>query len=107
MQTLDNYLQHMQTDDILAATEKAKQTSRALDTFDLACAVSAAFDELDLHQLAVLARLSPVRRLQMMFDLCEFSRQLIVASERQNNPHLTDKGLARRVRERIELAYGV
>ncbi len=30
MKTLDDYLQYMQTDDILAATEKAKQKSRAL-----------------------------------------------------------------------------
>jgi len=41
---------------------------------DIAQAVRAAFDELDLRQLAVLACLSPARRLEIMFDLCEFSR---------------------------------
>jgi hypothetical protein len=30
MKTLDDYLKYMQTDDILAATEKAKQKSRTL-----------------------------------------------------------------------------
>lgn len=30
MKTLNDYLQYMQTDDILAATEKAKQKSRTL-----------------------------------------------------------------------------
>jgi hypothetical protein len=68
-------------------------------------AVRAAFDELDMRHLAVFARLSPVRRLEIMFDLCEFSRQLIIASERQRDPDISDGELARRVRTRIELAY--
>ncbi len=79
----------------------------ATEHLDMARAVHAAFDELDMRQLAILARLSPTRRLEMMFDLCEFSRQLIIASERQRNPNITDEELARRVRARIELAHGI
>jgi hypothetical protein len=72
---------------------------------DTAHAVRSAFDELDLRQLAVLAHLSPTRRLEIMFDLCEFARQLVVASERQRDPGISDQDLARRVRARIELAH--
>lgn len=76
-------------------------------SLDTAAAVRAAFNELDLHQLAVLARLSPPRRLEIMFDLCEFARQLVIASERQRNPLISDQDLARRVRARIELAHAL
>ena len=68
--------------------------------------VRAVFDELNVRQLAVLARLSPTRRLEMMFDLCAFSQQLLIASERQRAPHISEAELAQRVRARIELAYG-
>jgi hypothetical protein len=74
-------------------------------SLDTAVAVRAAFNELDLRQLAVLARLSPARRLEIMFDLCEFARQLVIASERQRDPLISDQDLARRVRARIELAH--
>jgi hypothetical protein len=67
--------------------------------------VRAAFDELDLRQLAVLARLSPTRGFEIMFDLCEFSRLLVIASERQRNPFISNEELERRVRARIELAH--
>jgi hypothetical protein len=67
--------------------------------------VRAAFDELDLRQLAILARLSPARRLEIMFDLCEFARQLVIASERQRDPLISDQDLAHRVRARIEMAH--
>ena len=106
MKMLDDYLQYMRTDDVLAATEQARHKSHTLDDLELADAVNVVFDEIDLSQLAILARLSPTRRLQMMFDLCEFSRQLIVASERQRDPDITDQELFRRVRARIELADG-
>lgn len=76
-------------------------------TLDTARAVRAAFAELDLRQLGILARLSPTRRLEIMFDLCEFALQLVVASERQRDPGISDQDLARRVRARIELAYGI
>jgi hypothetical protein len=74
---------------------------------DTAQAVRAAFAELDLRQLVVLARLSPTRRLEIMFDLCESARQLVIASERQRNPHISDEELARRVRARIEMAHDI
>ena len=74
-------------------------------SLDTAVAVRAAFNELDLRQLAVLARLSPARRLEIMFDLCEFARQLVIASERQRDPLISDQDLASRVRARIELAH--
>ena len=76
-------------------------------SIDTAVAVRAAFNELDLRQLAVLARLSPARRLEIMFDLCEFVRQLVIASERQHDPTISDQDLARRVRARIELAHAL
>jgi hypothetical protein len=69
-------------------------------------AVRNAFDELDWQQLAVLARLTPTRRLQIMFELCEFSRQMIIATERQRYPFASEEDVMRRVRERLELSYG-
>ena len=74
-------------------------------SLNTAVAVRAAFNELDLQQLAVLARLSPARRLEIMFDLCEFARQLVIASERQRDPGISSEELNRRVRARIELAH--
>ncbi len=74
---------------------------------DTAHDVRSAFDELDLRQLAVLAHLSPTRRLEIMFDLCESARQRIIASERQRNPNISDEELARRVRARIEMAHDI
>ena len=68
--------------------------------------VRTAFDELDWQQLTIFARHSPTRRLEIMFDLCEFTRQVIVASERQRASNLDDAELARRVRARIQLSYG-
>jgi len=74
---------------------------------DTAHDVRSAFDELDLRQLAVLAHLSPTRRLEIMFDLCESARQRIIASERQRNPNISDEELARCVRSRIEMAHDI
>ncbi len=74
---------------------------------DLAQSIRTVFDELDAQQLKIFARHSPTRRLEMMFDLCEFSRQMIFASERQRDPGVDDAELARRVKVRIELAYGI
>ncbi len=65
-----------------------------------------AFDELDWQQLAIFARHSPTRRIQIMFDLCRFAQRMIIASERQRHPDITDEELAQRVRERIQLTYG-
>ncbi len=68
-------------------------------------AVRLAFDELDWRQLAIFARHTPARRLQMMFEICEFIQGAIIASERQRAPHISDEELARRVRVHINLAY--
>lgn len=78
-----------------------------LTPLNTAQAVRAAFDELDLQQLAVFARLSPTRRLQVMFDLCEFSRQMIIASERQRAPLMSDEELAHHLSARTAMAYGI
>ncbi|MCC7354285.1 MAG: hypothetical protein IT330_11050 [Anaerolineae bacterium] len=64
------------------------------------------FDELDWQQLAIFARYSPTRRLEIMFDLCEFVQQMTIATERQRDPQVSDAELSRRVKARIELAYG-
>ena len=90
---------HAYGDDAMAV-----DSSIPLDTTH---AVRAAFAELDLRQLGILAHLSPTRRLEIMFDLCEFARQLVIASERQGDPGLSDQDLARRVRARIELAHDI
>jgi hypothetical protein len=74
-------------------------------SLDTAAAVRAVFNELDLRQLAVVARLSPARRLEILFDLCEFARQLVIASEHQRDPLISDQHLAHRVRARIGLAH--
>jgi hypothetical protein len=76
-----------------------------LDAQAIERAVRAAYDELDMRQLAIFARLTPTRRLEMMFDLCESARQLIIASEKNRNPSISTEDLARRVRARIALAY--
>lgn len=74
---------------------------------NLAQTIRSIFDELDMQQLEIIAHLTPTRRLQMMFDLCEFSRQMIVASERQREPNLDDADLGQRVKARIQLANGI
>lgn len=72
---------------------------------DLERDIKLAFDELDWRQLTVFARLSPEQRLQTMFDLCDFARDLIIASERQRNPTITDEELAARIRFRTRLSH--
>ena len=73
---------------------------------DLAQVIRSAFDELDMQQLEIFARHSVARRLQIMFDLCEFSRQMVIASERQRDPNIEDAESTRRVKERIQETYG-
>lgn len=69
--------------------------------------IRAAFDDLDWRQLAIVAHQSPTRRLQTLFELNEFARNLLIASERQRQPDISDEELERRVRERIQLNYVV
>jgi hypothetical protein len=61
-------------------------------------------DELDLRQLEILANLSPTRRLEIMFEMCDVARQLVIAGELHLNPNLTETELAQRARARFELA---
>ncbi len=77
-------------------------TAKPMDTQQ---AVRVAFDELDWQQLAIFARLSPTRRFEMMFDLIEFARRLIIASERHRAPDASDDEITRRVAARIRLGY--
>ena len=63
------------------------------------------FDEIDLNQVAIVAQLSPARRLGIMFDLIEFLRQLQFADEKQQDPDATEEDLWLRVRERAEMSY--
>lgn len=77
-----------------------------LSSSDIAQLVRAAFRDLDRRQLAVFAKHSPTERLVMMFDLCRFAQQMIIASERQRDPNISEEELARRVKARIELSHG-
>ncbi len=79
---------------------------RTLSKNEIEQRVRAAFDELDFAQLRIYARLPPERRLQMLFDLNEFARQMIVASERARDPHISESELNGRVRKRIQMANG-
>jgi hypothetical protein len=40
----------------------------------------------------------------MFFDLCNFARGLIIASERKRHPNISDEELAQRVAARIRLS---
>jgi hypothetical protein len=85
---------------ILGMASEPLFTPRPVDDVIRSC-----FDELDLRQLAIFARLTPTRRLQMMFELIEFIRQLQYADEQQRDPSATEEQLWERVRRRIELGY--
>ncbi|MCW5850266.1 MAG: hypothetical protein KIT87_09295 [Anaerolineae bacterium] len=61
--------------------------------------------ELDMRQLAILAKLTPQRRLEMMFELCDFAHDLVIASERQRKPVISEEELYQRVKARIQLSY--
>ena len=58
-----------------------------------------------MRQLAILAKLTPQRRLEMMFELCDFARDLLIASERQRKPVISEEELYQRVKARIQLSY--
>lgn len=84
----------------MSSTSPRDSTPSSLDAD-----IKVVFDELDWQQLAVFARLSPEQRLQSMFDLCDFARNLIIASERQRNPAISDEDLAARIRLRTRLSH--
>ncbi len=41
----------------------------------------------------------------MMFDLCRFAQNVIIASERQRDPNASEDEIARRVRARIAMSH--
>lgn len=67
--------------------------------------IRAAFDDVNLKQIEIFARMTPAQRAQIMFDLIEFQRQKMYAFEKQRDPNATEEELERRVRRRIELSY--
>lgn len=63
--------------------------------------VRMASDELDSRQLAVIARLSPTECLALMFEMCDFMRQLASNVERHYHPNLTEDEIDARISRRI------
>lgn len=52
--------------------------------------VRMASDELDSNQLALLAPITITEQLTLLFDLCDFVRDLAFSVERQENPGASD-----------------
>lgn len=67
--------------------------------------IRSAFDDINLKQMEIFARMTPAERAQIMFDLIEFQRQKMYAFEKQRAPDATEEELWKRVRRRIELSY--
>lgn len=67
--------------------------------------IRSAFDDVNLKQIEIFARMTPAERAQIMFDLIEFQRQKMYAFEKQRDPNATEEELWKRVRRRIELSY--
>ncbi len=65
-----------------------------------------ASSELDARQMRVLARLSNAERLRLMFDLCDFLRDLAYNVARQEYPQASEKELAARISRQVQNAYG-
>ncbi|MBI5877899.1 MAG: hypothetical protein HZB53_09625 [Chloroflexi bacterium] len=72
---------------------------------DLDRVIERARADLDLAQLAVLRQFTPERRLQLMFELCEFVHHAIIAYERQRAPDISDEELCARYRRHIHATY--
>jgi len=62
--------------------------------------------ELDSRQLSVIALLSPTDCLELMFQMCDFLRQLAQSVERQEHPDLSENEIAARVSKQIQSANG-
>lgn len=67
--------------------------------------IRSAFDDINMQQIEIFARMTPAQRAQIMFDLIEFQRQKMYAFEKHRHPNATEEDLWRRVRRRIELSY--
>lgn len=65
-----------------------------------------ASSELDMQQMRMLAQLSNAERLRLMFDLCDFLRELALNVARQEFPQASESELAARVSQQVQHAYG-
>lgn len=65
-----------------------------------------ASSELDAQQMRVLARLSNAERLRLMFDLCNFIRELAFNVARQEYPQASETELLERISQQIQNAHG-
>ncbi len=72
---------------------------------EVARAAQRAVADLDERQLAALRRLTPERRLQLMFELCDFVHHAIIAYEYQRAPGMSDEDLRARYRRHIRTAH--
>jgi hypothetical protein len=72
---------------------------------ELVIKIRAIFDELHPQQMAIFRRLSPARRSEMVFEMCDFARRVVAASVRSRYPDISEEDLHRHVRERVMLAY--
>ena len=72
---------------------------------ELVIKIHSIFDELHPQQMAIFRRLSPARRSEMVFEMCNFARGVVTASVRSRYPDIDEESLHRRVRERVMLAY--
>lgn len=61
--------------------------------------------EIDSQQLALLAPLSMTECLTLLFDLCDFVRDLAFSVERQETPQASDEEIGRRLLYRLESTY--
>lgn len=59
------------------------------------------FDELHPQQMAIFRQLSPTRRSEMVFEMCDFARGMAEAFVRNCYPDIEEGSLQRRVRERM------
>jgi hypothetical protein len=51
------------------------------------------FDELHPQQMAIFRRLSPTRRSEMVFEMCDFARGMVEASVRSCYPDIEEESL--------------
>jgi len=72
---------------------------------ELVIKIHSIFDELDPQCMAIFRRLSPARRSEMVFEMCDFGRRVVTASVLSHYPDISEEDLQRRVRERVMLAY--
>lgn len=68
--------------------------------------IKMASSELDSKQIEIVARLSPTACLELMFEMCEFIRQLAFSVERQENPSLSDAEINARISQQLLLSHG-